>query len=54
MAGSGMPSHRSMVIKVSIFAAAMLLVSAGLVVVFGDFRFGPKALTTQRLSTCPG
>lgn len=43
MAGSGMPSHRSMVIKVSIFAAAMLLVSAGLVVVFGDFRFGPES-----------
>jgi phospholipid/cholesterol/gamma-HCH transport system substrate-binding protein len=38
-----MPSHRSMVIKVSIFAVAMLLVSAGLVVVFGQFRFGPEA-----------
>ena len=43
MAGSGMPSHRSMMIKVSIFAVAMLLVSAGLVVVFGDFRFGPES-----------
>src|ERR1700733_2173030 len=32
-----------MVIKVSIFAVAMLLVSAGLVVVFGDFRFGPES-----------
>jgi phospholipid/cholesterol/gamma-HCH transport system substrate-binding protein len=40
---SGMPSHRSMVIKVSIFAVAMLLVSAALVVVFGQFRFGPEA-----------
>ncbi|OOK75038.1 mce related family protein [Mycobacterium kansasii] len=30
-------------IKVSIFALAMLLVAAALVVVFGDFRFGPKA-----------
>ena len=43
MAASGMPSHRSMMIKVSIFAVAMLLVSAGLVVVFGDFRFGPES-----------
>ena len=43
MAGSGLPSHRSMVIKVSIFAVAMLLVAAGLVVVFGDFRFGPES-----------
>jgi phospholipid/cholesterol/gamma-HCH transport system substrate-binding protein len=40
---AGMPSHRSMVIKVSIFAVAMLLVSAALVVVFGQFRFGPEA-----------
>lgn len=40
---SGMPSHREMMIKVSIFAVAMLLVSAGLVVVFGDFRFGPES-----------
>jgi phospholipid/cholesterol/gamma-HCH transport system substrate-binding protein len=37
-----LPSHRSMVIKVSIFAVAMLVVAAGLVVVFGDFRFGPE------------
>ncbi len=43
MAASGMPSHRSMVIKVSIFAVAMLLVAAGLVVVFGDFRFGSES-----------
>src|SRR5271168_2638118 len=43
MAESGMPSHRSMVIKVSLFAVAMLLVAAGLVVVFGDFRFGPES-----------
>ena len=43
MAESGMPSHRSMVIKVSIFTVAMLLVAAGLVVVFGDFRFGPES-----------
>ncbi|OBF22152.1 MCE family protein [Mycobacterium kubicae] len=43
MASSGMPSHRSMVIKVSVFAAAMLLVSAALVVVFGDFRFGSES-----------
>jgi phospholipid/cholesterol/gamma-HCH transport system substrate-binding protein len=32
-----------MVIKVSIFAVAMLLVAAGLAVVFGDFRFGPES-----------
>jgi phospholipid/cholesterol/gamma-HCH transport system substrate-binding protein len=38
-----MPSHRSVVIKVSIFAVAMLLVAAGLVVVFGSFRFGPES-----------
>src|ERR1700753_1979187 len=43
MAASGMPSHRSMMIKVIIFTVAMLLVSAGLVVVFGDFRFGPES-----------
>jgi phospholipid/cholesterol/gamma-HCH transport system substrate-binding protein len=43
MAGTGIPSHRSMVIKVSIFTVAMLLVAAGLVVVFGDFRFGPES-----------
>jgi phospholipid/cholesterol/gamma-HCH transport system substrate-binding protein len=43
MAGTGIPSHRSMVIKVSVFAVAMLLVAAGLVVVFGDFRFGPES-----------
>jgi phospholipid/cholesterol/gamma-HCH transport system substrate-binding protein len=43
MAAGGMPSHRSMVIKVSIFALAMLIVAAGLVVIFGDFRFGPES-----------
>lgn len=43
MATSGIPSHRSMMIKVIIFTVAMLLVSAGLVVVFGDFRFGPES-----------
>jgi phospholipid/cholesterol/gamma-HCH transport system substrate-binding protein len=32
-------SHRGTLIKVSIFAVTMLLVSAGLVVVFGEFRF---------------
>ncbi|WP_322857579.1 MCE family protein [Mycobacterium shigaense] len=40
MAEVEMPSHRSMVIKVSVFTVVMLLVAAGLVVVFGDFRFG--------------
>lgn len=43
MAAAGVPSHRSMLIKVCIFAVAMLLVSASLVVVFGDFRFGPES-----------
>jgi phospholipid/cholesterol/gamma-HCH transport system substrate-binding protein len=40
MAAGGVPSHRSMVIKVGIFVVVMLLVSTVLVVVFGDFRFG--------------
>ena len=43
MAAAGIPSHRSMVIKVSIFTLAMLLVASGLVIVFGDFRFGPES-----------
>lgn len=43
MAAGSIPTHRSMMIKVSIFTVAMLLVSAGLVVVFGDFRFGPQS-----------
>jgi phospholipid/cholesterol/gamma-HCH transport system substrate-binding protein len=32
-------SHRSVLIKVSVFAVVMLLVAAGLVAVFGKFRF---------------
>lgn len=32
-------THRSLLIKVIIFTVAMLLVAAGLVVVFGEFRF---------------
>jgi phospholipid/cholesterol/gamma-HCH transport system substrate-binding protein len=43
MAAAGVPSHRSMLIKVCIFALAMLVVSASLVIVFGDFRFGPES-----------
>ena len=43
MANGSLPSHRSMVIKVSIFAVVMLLVATGLVVVFGNFRFGPES-----------
>jgi phospholipid/cholesterol/gamma-HCH transport system substrate-binding protein len=35
-------SHRSMMLKVGIFTATMLMVAAGLVVVFGEFRFGPS------------
>jgi phospholipid/cholesterol/gamma-HCH transport system substrate-binding protein len=41
MAG-GYESHRSMVVKVGIFTVTMLLVAAGLVVIFGEFRFGPS------------
>ena len=43
MAAGGVPSHRSMVIKVGIFTVVMLLVSTALVVVFGDFRFGAES-----------
>ena len=32
-------SHRAVLIKVSVFAVVMLMVAAGLVVVFGQFRF---------------
>ena len=35
-------SHRSTLIKVGIFTVAMLVVAAGLVVTFGEFRFGPS------------
>ncbi|MBO0863827.1 MAG: MCE family protein [Mycobacterium sp.] len=35
-------SHRSMMVKVGIFTVTMLLVAAGLVVIFGEFRFGPS------------
>jgi phospholipid/cholesterol/gamma-HCH transport system substrate-binding protein len=35
-------SHRSMVLKVGIFTVTMLLVAVGLVVIFGEFRFGPE------------
>lgn len=42
MAAAGMPTRRSMVIKVSVFTVVMVLVSVALVVVFGDFRFGSE------------
>jgi phospholipid/cholesterol/gamma-HCH transport system substrate-binding protein len=35
-------SQRSVLIKVGIFTVTMLLVAVGLVVVFGEFRFGPE------------
>lgn len=35
-------SHRSMMLKVGIFTVTMLLVAVGLVVIFGEFRFGPS------------
>ncbi len=35
-------SHRSMLVKVGIFTVTMLLVAVGLVVMFGEFRFGPS------------
>jgi phospholipid/cholesterol/gamma-HCH transport system substrate-binding protein len=38
----GYESHRSMMVKVGIFTVTMLLVAAGLVVIFGEFRFGPS------------
>jgi phospholipid/cholesterol/gamma-HCH transport system substrate-binding protein len=38
----GYQSHRSMLIKVGAFTVTMLLVAVGLVVVFGEFRFGPS------------
>lgn len=41
---AGLPTPRSVAIKVGIFAVAMVLVAAGLVVVFGDFRFGPVSI----------
>ena len=41
MAG-GYESQRSMMVKVGIFTVTMLLVAVGLVVIFGEFRFGPS------------
>jgi phospholipid/cholesterol/gamma-HCH transport system substrate-binding protein len=38
----GFESQRSMMIKVGIFTVTMLLVAVGLVVTFGEFRFGPS------------
>jgi phospholipid/cholesterol/gamma-HCH transport system substrate-binding protein len=38
----GRQSQRSMLVKVGIFTVTMLLVAVGLVVVFGEFRFGPE------------
>jgi phospholipid/cholesterol/gamma-HCH transport system substrate-binding protein len=35
-------SQRSIMVKVGIFTVTMLLVAAGLVVTFGEFRFGPS------------
>jgi phospholipid/cholesterol/gamma-HCH transport system substrate-binding protein len=40
---AGYESHRSMMVKVGIFTVTMLLVAAGLVVIFGEFRFGPSS-----------
>jgi phospholipid/cholesterol/gamma-HCH transport system substrate-binding protein len=39
----GYESQRSMLTKVGIFTVVMLLVSAALVVIFGDFRFGSES-----------
>jgi phospholipid/cholesterol/gamma-HCH transport system substrate-binding protein len=38
----GFESHRSVMVKVGIFTVTMLLVAVGLVVTFGEFRFGPS------------
>jgi phospholipid/cholesterol/gamma-HCH transport system substrate-binding protein len=40
---AGYESHRTMMVKVGIFTVTMLLVAAGLVVIFGEFRFGPSS-----------
>jgi phospholipid/cholesterol/gamma-HCH transport system substrate-binding protein len=37
---AGLDPHKKLFIKVSVFAVVMMLVSAGLVVIFGEFRFG--------------
>ena len=39
---AGRQSQRSILVKVGIFTVTMLLVAAGLVVTFGEFRFGPE------------
>src|SRR3984957_965056 len=38
----GYESQRSIMVKVGIFTVTMLLVAVGLVVTFGEFRFGPS------------
>jgi phospholipid/cholesterol/gamma-HCH transport system substrate-binding protein len=38
----GHESQRSMLVKVGLFTVTMLLVAVGLVVTFGEFRFGPS------------
>ena len=38
----GIESQRSVMVKVGIFTVTMLLVALGLVVTFGEFRFGPS------------
>lgn len=43
MADGGYESQRKMLAKVGIFAVVMLLVGAALVIIFGDFRFGPES-----------
>lgn len=44
MAGDTRESQRSMLVKVGAFTVTMVLVAIGLVVVFGEFRFGPSNL----------
>ena len=39
----GHESQRSIMVKVAIFTITMLLVAFGLVVTFGEFRFGPSS-----------
>jgi phospholipid/cholesterol/gamma-HCH transport system substrate-binding protein len=38
----GHESQRSILVKVGIFTVTMLLVALGLIVIFGEFRFGPE------------
>lgn len=44
-------SHRAILVRVFVFAAVMLLVAAGLMVVFGQFRFASSSLYHANFAT---